>query len=172
VSGGNAPLPEQRRRTTPAVSAKARGLFLEALAAGWSVTHAAARAGVHRRRVYDLRGRDQSFAADWDDAVAEGTERLEDEARRRAVDGWDEPIYQRGELVGQVRKYDSSLLALLLRARDPHRFRESVQVDAGGAVTFVLDSLLQRARDEEAARPAQLADVEIAGELEPPKEEP
>jgi hypothetical protein len=81
--------------------------------------------------------------------------------------GRDEPVFQRGELVGHVRRYDSRLLEMLLRARDPARFRESVQVNAGGEVTFVLDSLLERARRLEAPEPVPLANTHI-GELESP----
>jgi hypothetical protein len=138
---------------------------LEALAAGWSVTHAAQRAGVARQRLYERRRADERFAAAWEEALEQGTDALEDEARRRAVDGWDEPVFQRGELVGHVRRYDSRLLEMLLRARDPARFRESMQVNAGGEVTFVLDSLLERARRLEAPQPVPLADAQI-GELE------
>jgi hypothetical protein len=46
------PLPGQRRRCLPAVPVRARAGFLEALAAGWSVTHAAQRAGIARQRLY------------------------------------------------------------------------------------------------------------------------
>src|SRR5262249_10476293 len=130
----------------PAVGSKARVTFLEALSAGWSVTHAAARAGGLRQRFYEQRDAGESFASAWDEALAEGADALEGEARRRAGEGWEEPVYQRGELVGQVRKYSDNLLVFLLKARDPARFRESVQVNAGGEVTFVLDSLLARAR--------------------------
>jgi hypothetical protein len=165
-----APRPEQRRKSKPAVSVKARAAFLEALAAGWSVTHAAQRAGVARQRLYERRDADEHFAAGWEAALQQGTEALEDEARRRAVDGWDEPVYQRGELVGHVRKYDSRLLEFLLRARDPARFRDSVELKAAGEVTFVLDSLLERARRLDAPQPAEieLEPSEVAEQIEPP----
>jgi hypothetical protein len=171
LDGAVAPLPAQRRRNYPRLPAVARDAFLEALSTGWSVTHAAARAGVLRQRFYERRREDEKFAAAWDEALAKGTEALEDEARRRAVDGWEEPIYQRGELVGHVRKYDSKLLEFLLRARDPGRFRESVQVNASGEVTFVLDSLLERARRLEApSADVELSPGEVVEEIDPPRE--
>ncbi|HZQ65652.1 MAG TPA: hypothetical protein VFA66_10545 [Gaiellaceae bacterium] len=107
-------------------------MFLEALAAGWSVTHAALRAGVARQRLYERRETDEGFAEAWADAYRQGTDALEDEARRRAVEGWEEPVFQRGELVGHVRRYDSRLLEFLLRARDPARFRENATVEVTG----------------------------------------
>jgi hypothetical protein len=126
-----APRPEQRRKSKPAVSVKARAAFLEALAAGWSVTHAAERAGVARQRLYERRDADERFAAEWRVAEQQGTDALEDEARRRAVDGWEEPVYQRGELVGHVRKYDSRLLEFLLRARGPGSLPRLCRAEGG-----------------------------------------
>lgn len=154
----SAPSTPSRRRRHPAVSAAARQAFLEALSAGWSVTHAAADAGAHRRRFYDLRDADANFGAEWDEAIVMGTEALEDEARRRAVDGWDEPVYQKGELVGHIRRYDSALIQFLLKKRDPS-FRENARVEVTGA----------RGGPVEVAagyQPPTLADVvRLAGEL-------
>jgi hypothetical protein len=123
-----APKPAQRR---PRGSVKEReiSLFLEALCEGWSVTHAADRADRHRRRFYDLRDTSEEFAAAWDEAVEAGTQALEDEARRRAVDGWDEPVYQHGELAGTVRKYSDQLLTFLLKGRRPEKYREGATVE-------------------------------------------
>ena len=59
---------------------------------------------------------------------AELADRLEQEAIRRAYAGWDRPIYQRGELVGYERQYDSSLLKMLLSAYKPSVFRENINV--------------------------------------------
>ena len=35
--------------------------------------------------MYELRGRDEQFKADWDDAVEQGTDALEDAAVQRAI---------------------------------------------------------------------------------------
>lgn len=55
-------------------------------------------------------------------------DRLEREAWRRAVEGWEEPVYPKGQLVGTVRLYSDTLLALLLRAARPKRYREQVDL--------------------------------------------
>ena len=60
-----------------------------------------------------------SFAEDWDLALAEGTDKLEDECWRRAVDGYDEPIFFSGRQVGVVKRYSDTLLTVLLRGRRP-----------------------------------------------------
>jgi hypothetical protein len=47
---------------------------------------------VARQRLYERRDADERFAAEWRVAEQQGTDALEDEARRRAVDGWEEPV--------------------------------------------------------------------------------
>ena len=79
-------------------------------------------AGVSRECCYKARDRSERFRADWEAALDEAADILEAEARRRAVEGWDEPVYQRGELVGVVRKFSDQLLITLMRADRPARF--------------------------------------------------
>jgi hypothetical protein len=62
------------------------------------------------------------------------------------VDGWDEPVYYRGAVVGQVRKYDSTLLIFLLKARRPERFRDTVAVQHSGSISTPSAKELERMR--------------------------
>ena len=64
-----------------------RKRFLEALADTGSVTKAAVVAGTSRTRVYELRKVDPAFAAAWAEAEDIAVDQLEDEARRRAMEG-------------------------------------------------------------------------------------
>jgi transposase-like protein len=57
--------------------------FLELLSQGATVGAAARGAGYARRSLYRWRKARADFAAAWDDALAEGTDLLEDEALRR-----------------------------------------------------------------------------------------
>jgi hypothetical protein len=52
--------------------------------------------------VYRRRDEDPDFAVEWDRAKQIGAEALEDEANRRAYDGWDEPLAEKGRLTGHV----------------------------------------------------------------------
>ena len=52
------------------------------------------------------------------------TDVIEQEARRRAVDGYDRPVFQGGKLVGVVRVYSDQLTAMLLRGRRPQIYRD------------------------------------------------
>ena len=105
-----------------------RARFLDVLRETANVTKAAAAVNVSRRCAYDHRADDQEFADEWDDAVEEATDALEAEARRRALDGWDEPVYQGGALVGYVRKYSDRMLELMLRANRTRYRASAVEV--------------------------------------------
>jgi hypothetical protein len=155
------------------LSSSTRQRFLEGLAEGLTVKAAAEKAGRgHPRRFYELRAEDAEFAASWQESLEQGTQVLEEELRRRAVDGWDETLreYRGGELARETvtRRYSPALLIFLLKARDPARFRDSVQVNAGGEVTFVLDSLLARARGLPPAADAELGPGDVSDDVDPP----
>ena len=64
---------------------------------------------------------------------------LEQAAYERAVIGWEEPVYHRGELVGQIRKFSDSLLLTLLKGAKPEKYRDTAKV----AVT-IGDDIMQR----------------------------
>lgn len=126
--------------------------FLEALAEGFSVSAAAGRAGFSRATVYQRRKDNAVFAEAWDNAYEMGSDVLEDEARRRAIEGTDRPVYQGGALVGLVREYSDRLLELMLKARRPDRFREHVKanvtVEQKVDIAAILAGRAARARTE------------------------
>jgi hypothetical protein len=141
-----------------------RERFLQALADSGSVTAAIAVANTSRTRVYALRKADPSFASAWEEAEEIATDRLEEEARRRAVDGVPEPLVSAGKLVrdddGQpiaVRRYSDHLLLALLKAHRPPRCERSVR--------FQLPAL-RSAADAAVAMAALTAGV-AAGEVTP-----
>jgi hypothetical protein len=156
-------LPEQSKRGRRSLSKRTRTTFLELLAEGYSVTHAANAAGVYRQRLYEARDRDEAFAAEWADAYERGTDVLRDELRRRALEGIEEPIVSAGKVVAYKRVYSDRLLELELKRRDPS-YREKFVVEGGEPITFVLDSLLERARLADEAE-AQRATNEVEGEI-------
>jgi hypothetical protein len=144
------PSPAQRRRR--AVTVAQRTKFLDALAAGWAVRHAARHSGVDFRRWYELRDKDEEFAHAWGESFEQGTQALEDEARRRAVDGYDEDTFDgEGNLQRRVHRYDGALLQTLLKGRRPEVYRDNaparldvnarVQIDADFTPTTLRDVL-------------------------------
>jgi hypothetical protein len=80
-------------------------------------------AGVERATAY--RDRDPRFAAAWDEAAEDGTDLLELECRRRAVEGVDRPVFYKGQQVGTVKEYSDRLLIFLLKANRPEKYRDN-----------------------------------------------
>lgn len=105
-------------------------LFLDNLALNGNVTLAARAAGWKYPTVAErYRAEDEHFAEAWLDAQTQATDAMEYEARRRAMEGWDEPVWYMGEQVGSVRKYSDRLLEMMLKAHRPSRFREVQQAE-------------------------------------------
>lgn len=108
-------------------------LFLETLALGQSITASAWTIGVHRTTAYDWRRESEAtrqedgtfrddFCVRWDAAVESSTDRLEDEARRRAEKGYERPVYQGGVIVGTTTEYSDTLMQTLMKGNRPQKF--------------------------------------------------
>lgn len=91
--------------------------------------------------MYRDREADDEFRRDWEDAIEAGTDRMEDEMLRRAVEGVDEPIYQGGKKAGTVKRYSDTLMIFSLKARRPEKYRDNSKTDiniTGDLVTELL----------------------------------
>jgi hypothetical protein len=150
--------------------------FLKELATTGSVSKAAALAATSRTRIYELRKVDPAFAAAWEEAEEIAADRLEDEARRRAIDGVSEPLVSAGRLVrdddGQpimVRRYSDNLLLALIRSRRPPPRERSVRfrlpalrstADAADAMAAIADAVASGViTPSEAAELSRLVDA-------------
>lgn len=111
---------------------KKRKVFLAVLAECASVTKAAESIGITRQRLYEVKAVDEPFSVEWESAVEQGTDSLEDEAWRRAVEGVEDPVYFMGTRVDTVRKYSDGLLTLLLKSRRPDKYRERTSTELTG----------------------------------------
>jgi hypothetical protein len=111
--------------------------FLAAYAKCGNITRAAALAKVARSRHYEWLS-DPDYEAAFAAAGEEACDLLEAEARRRAVDGIEEPVVYQGELsvrrdsLGRrtahpltIRRYSDVLLIFLLKAQRPDKYRDN-----------------------------------------------
>ncbi|TPM39596.1 terminase [Mesorhizobium sp. B2-3-4] len=141
---------------------KKEAAFFDTLRDGQSVTAACINAGISRTAAYEWRDADDEFRKMWDEAVDEGTDRLEDEAHRRARDGVQKPVYQGGKRVGEIREYSDTLTIFLLKARRPDKFKDRVSTEisapGGGPVQVEVS-----ARERIASRLAGLAERQGKG---------
>ncbi|WP_221795022.1 hypothetical protein [Aquisediminimonas sediminicola] len=96
-----------------------RACFLEVLRRTANVSRAAREAGLATSTVYAQRGRSAGFAAEWDAAVTEALDALEEELVLRVRQGVEKPVFYGGQQVGSVRHYSDALAMFILKARRP-----------------------------------------------------
>jgi hypothetical protein len=109
--------------------------FLEALGKLGVVTAAAKVAGINRQYVYELAKKDPTFAAAMEDALEQSLDLLELSLRRRGQEGVLEPVYYKGKLIGEIRKYSDTAAIFILKGRrkgifGDNRVAVNVQADA------------------------------------------
>lgn len=80
--------------------------FLAALREWPVVAHACRAVGIERSTGYRARETDELFAKAWDDAMEDGIDRAEQEAFRRGVVGFEEPVIDRGRLAYQIERHE------------------------------------------------------------------
>ena len=104
-----------------------RAAVLAALAETGNGAKACASAEIGRTAFYEW-VKEPDFAKAADDAMEQASDKLESEARRRAHDGVDEPVWFQGMQCGTVRKYSDTLLIFLLKGAKPDKYRERTSV--------------------------------------------
>lgn len=97
--------------------------------------------GISRSALASARAKDSEFNDSIKEAVADGYDMMEEEARRRAVEGVSEPVYYRGEEIGSIQKFSDTLLKFLLTHCKPEKFNPGakVTVGAGEKVSFTFN---------------------------------
>lgn len=108
-----------------------KALFLERLSAHGNARAACRAVGLSAEAAYKLRRRDPVFARGWAAALVLGREAAIHALGERAVEGVEEEIYFRGELIGTRRRYDSRLLLAHLARLDRLADEELAGTDAG-----------------------------------------
>lgn len=95
---------------------KSRKIFLDCLAAGDSISKAAMAAGGTTSIFKRWKAEDENFSADWDEAIEDGTDFIEDVATERAL-----------------KKSDPLMLAIL-KARRPEKFDRANKLELSGGI--------------------------------------
>lgn len=106
--------------------------FLAAYSRIGNITRAAEAVGMHRGSHLVWLKKDPEYASAFEEARGMAGDRLEAEARRRAVEGTDEPIFYQGVQVGTVKRYSDVLLICLLKAHRPEKFAERSDIRLQG----------------------------------------
>ena len=145
--------------------------YLEALTKTPSYGEAARLAGISIRTGYNYRHEsDTAFQELLHRARMMGVQRAEDEAWSRGIDGWLEPVYHAGKLVGGKRVKSDTMLIFMLKGARPEKYRERYEHSGPGGAP-VLAGLAELTGDRIAEHLKGLA-VVTPGQLVPPAERP
>lgn len=134
-------VPSRRHDASAGAWGDWRDVFLQTLREHASVRKACQAAGINRSTAYEARSlknaqtdKDKTeraqvtarvFAAAWDEALEDANDLLEEEARRRAVEGVTRERYDKeGQLIAVETEYSDQLLTLLLKANKKSKFGE------------------------------------------------
>lgn len=107
--------------------------FIELIAGGGRVHRSAYLAGHDPRTFWRIMEADPPFKAEFERAKEIGAYVMVDEAERRGVEGWDEPVFGKGpdgyvEEIGSVHKFDSNLLMFTIKGRLP-QYKDNPKID-------------------------------------------
>lgn len=139
--------------------------FLDRLAVHGNVREACRCVGLSAEAAYRLRRRDAMFARGWAAALVLARQNCEQVLGERAVEGVEEEIFYRGELVGTRRRYDSRLLLAHLARLD-----RLVDEDGAGSDAGRFDEILASVADprtELAPRPDRASKAAAAPKPSP-----
>ena len=118
-------VPVLRKPRVDGWSPQRQRAFIGALADSGSVRRAADVVGMDTSSAYRLRRSSEgaAFAAAWDSAIQQAAHVLVDEAFERALNGADEPVYNRnGERIGIRHRRSDAMMMFLLRKQFPDRY--------------------------------------------------
>jgi hypothetical protein len=104
-------------------------VFLASIAHNGLTYSACKLIGVSMTHFEKIRKQYPEFEEQYQEALEAYRDKLRKELLRRGHDGWEEPVYQNGILVGHKKKFDSKLLELELKRRCPE-YREKIDIDA------------------------------------------
>lgn len=138
------------RRQLREINRERIGEALTALAATGSEI-AAMKAGGFGRTVLNLLLRYEGFTQKWADAKAASVDALEQEARRRAIEGLERHKFHNGKPIMRTvvlpdgkktqvpyveREYSDRMLEVLLKANLPEKYKDRSAVDHSGNITL------------------------------------
>ena len=97
---------------------KVKSAFLTALTEGGEIIAACQAVNLSTQGAYRHRSLDPEFARAWDVARHHAKEVVFDRLTSRALDGWSENVYYRGELIGTRQRHDNRLILALIARLD------------------------------------------------------
>lgn len=116
-----------RTKWTPRAEEK----FFEVLEKTRNVTAACRSAKVSHSSAYKRRDEDPAFRDKWAEHWDSFKDDLHGSLLTRAIDGWLEPVFYQGEIVGEIRKFDNRLGFSMLERLMPEIYGATARVSFG-----------------------------------------
>jgi len=131
-------------------------VFILALRRTLSVAKACDIACVTRNEATKRKNADPEFRREWENAMEDGCDDIEEALKKRAVRGYLKPIYWQGQRVGFERKFDTVGAMFMLRGRRKEVFGDARSIvtinnqgGGGGNITHALDDKKLQQMDPE-----------------------
>jgi hypothetical protein len=103
----------------PKTIAVRRAAFIVLLRQTGNVSSAARCANLAVSALYRHRANHAGFKAEWDAAVAEAVDAVEEAVMARVRDGVEKSVYYGGKEIGTVRNYSDALAMFILKSKRP-----------------------------------------------------
>lgn len=137
------PQPQPQRRDLPSTEIRQAAFLIAFVQAGGVVSRAAELCGIPKDNHYRWLREDETYRPRVESAIEEANDAIETEIIRRGQHGYDEPIVYQGKIsinpeTGKplcVRKYDTTLLIFLAKAKMPEKYRERTETQLTGLLT-------------------------------------
>lgn len=114
-----------------ALTAQDKQKFLQKLmSSAGNVSKAAQAVKIARHTAYEHKKNDPDFSQAWDNVLAAVYDQMEQELYNRAVKGWDEPVFYKGDMIAKIRKKSDRLLEFALKGNRAEKFRERLDLNA------------------------------------------
>ncbi len=107
--------------------------FLRAFRECGVVERAARKAGIAKNTHYNWLASNETYREAFELCRINVCDQIERALAKRLIEGWDEPVYQGGELVGKKRKFDNATALRYLERISP-KFKPSSEMEVNGTL--------------------------------------
>lgn len=112
----------------PQIAQQEKRAFLAAFASTGRIRRAAEAAQTNWRSHYNWLRDDPQYLDAFAEAQRIAADFFEDEAVRRATEGWDKKVFHQGQHVDNERVYSDVLLMFTLKGAKPDKYKDRTQV--------------------------------------------
>jgi len=121
--------------------------FLDVVAETGNLSEASRQVNINPKTYQYHQKKDPDFADALELALVKGGALIEAEMRRRGIEGFDEPVFQKGGQVGVIRKYSDLVLLKLAQGRFPEKYGSVNGREGGGNIIVQINQAFEKLPD-------------------------